>query len=1194
MSHNRKAARKNRTVRMESLERREMMSATPWELTIQTEDQKTSSLVSTAVAGVSQPTVAVSQSNGFRPGDLDTTFGTGGKVFTNVSGTEWAEAVAIQNDGKIVVAGRGSDDFIVTRYLTNGKLDTSFGSSGSTHVNLAGVDTARDVLIQPDGKILIVGGAGGLTEMHQGTPLRRFVENDLGLVRLTSNGKLDTSFGTGGKVTTNISGTDWAEEVALQDDGKIIVVGNSSNDFVVARYLGNGKLDTSFGSSGTTTVNFAGIDSARDVVIQPDGKLLVVGSANNESDLGLMRLQSNGKLDTSFGTGGKVTTSISGTDWAEAVALQDDGKIVVVGNGGDNFVVARYLATGKPDTSFGNSGTTSVNFGAVDTARDVVIQPDGKIVVVGGVNGRTFFDRNGFVENNIGVMRLNSNGKLDMSFGQSGKITTITPGTGWGEAVALQKDGKIVVVGGAYNDLAVIRYHGDPPSVPGRDTTLNIQAKGATNIKEGNAGYKTAHLFTISRSGNTNLETTVSFQVAGSGSKPANAADFVGGKLPSGSVTFATGETSKDITIFVAGDAIVEGNEGFTVNLLNPTAGVKIGTSSVNASIVNDDDELPPTQTTLAISSDGAAEKQEGAAGATTTYTFRVTRSGDTKGETTVNYAVTGSGSNQAGDDDFVGGKRPSGTLNFAAGETTKDFKINVAGDAAVEQDEEFTVTLSNPSGSASFATDSATGTIQNDDKGPIPPEDTVPPNDPSITPPPPWYEVTYNQQGNPSRVEIYGTDKVDRVIVSYKNGGLRIQRDEQAYWFEHASQIEQIVFGGGAGNDRFENQTSIASRVYGGQGNDTLIGGGGGDRLDGGDGHDKLYGQQGADYLIGGSGNDLMEGGGGSDKLYGQDGNDTLRGQRGNDLVIGGAGNDALSGGDGNDRVEGGLGSDKLWGDDGNDVLFGQDGDDTVYGGQGNDSLRGGTGNDLMEGGSGHDKLYGQDGNDTLRGQRGNDLVIGGAGNDALSGGDENDRVEGGLGNDKLWGDDGNDVLFGQDGDDTVYGGQGNDSLRGGTGNDLMEGGSGHDKLYGQDGNDTLRGQRGNDLVIGGAGNDALSGGDGNDRVEGGLGSDTLWGDDGEDVLLGQQGNDVLYGGNSKDTLKGGTGNDRLEGGYGHDHLEGDDGDDVLVGGYGNDTMYGNRGRDKFFAQFGNDSIYGGHGNDVFYNAKKTEIKQN
>ena len=719
MSRKRKPARKNRTVRLESLQRRDMMSATPWEQSaMQPANQPRSADVSTMMVKVDQPTVATIQSNGFRPGDLDTSFGEGGKVFTNVSGTEWAEAVAVQNDGKIVVVGHGSDDFIVARYLANGKMDTSFGSGGSTRVNFAGVDTARDVLIQPDGKIIIVGGVAGLTEMGQGTLGHRFVENDFGLMRLTSSGKLDTSFGDRGKVITNLSGTDWAEAVALQDDGKIVVVGNGGNDFAVARYFANGKPDTSFGSNGTTRVNFAGVDTARDVVIQPDGKLLVVGSANNERDLGLVRLQTNGKLDTSFGSGGKVLTSVSGTDWAEAVALQNDGKIVVVGNGGNDFVVARYLANGKLDSSFGNRGMTRVNFGAIDTARDVVIQPDGKIVVVGGVNGNTFLDRTGYVENNIGVMRLNSNGKLDTSFGQVGKITTVTSGTGWAEAVALQKDGKLIVVGGAHNDLAITRYHGDPPQEPnpGGVTTLDIHANGATSMNEGNLGDKTAYLFTVTRSGNSDLPTTVSYQVAGSGQDQANAADFVGGKLPSGRVTFAAGETSKQITIEVLGDTVVESNEGFLVKLLNPTRGVKLGTASVTASIVNDDNEAPPTRPTLVINPVGVVVKPEGAAGATTTYLFRVTRSGETSGITTVNYAVSGSGSNGADAADFVGGKLPRGSLTFAAGETTKEIKINVAGDADVEVDEQFTVTLSSASGAGQIETASAMGMIQNDD----------------------------------------------------------------------------------------------------------------------------------------------------------------------------------------------------------------------------------------------------------------------------------------------------------------------------------------------------------------------------------------------------------------------------------------------------------------------------------------------
>jgi uncharacterized delta-60 repeat protein len=411
----------------------------------------------------------------FPPGSLDSSFGTGGKVRTNISGMDWAEAVAIQKDGKIVVVGRGGDDFVVARYLANGKLDTSFGNAGWTRINFAGVDTARDVLIQPDGKIVVVGGVKGLAEVGKYTDYWRWLENDIGLVRLTSTGKLDTSFGTGGKVVTNISGTDWAEAVALQSDGKIVVVGSGGNDFVAVRYTRDGKLDTSFGTGGKTRVNFAGVDVARDVVIQRDGKILIVGAANNEEDFGLARLTSTGKLDTSFGDGGRVRTNISGTDWAEAVALQPDGKIVVVGRASNDFGVVRYHSNGKLDTSFAAGGKLRVNFSGVDTARDVVIQPNGKIVVVGGVGGKTT-DRPrevvvpgiGFVENDIGLLRLTSTGKLDTSFGDGGKVKTNISGTDWAEAVALQSDGKIVVVGNgsSSHDMAIVRYHGDAPRAP--------------------------------------------------------------------------------------------------------------------------------------------------------------------------------------------------------------------------------------------------------------------------------------------------------------------------------------------------------------------------------------------------------------------------------------------------------------------------------------------------------------------------------------------------------------------------------------------------------------------------------------------------------------------------------------------------------------------------------------------------------
>jgi uncharacterized delta-60 repeat protein len=220
------------------------------------------------------------------PGDLDATFGASGIVTTRIyagPGENAASGVAIQPDGKIVAVGyapsTSSYDFVVVRYTVSGTLDTTFGTTGVVTTPIGPVnDYARDVAIQPDGKIV----AGGYA--HNGSDF------DFAVVRYTVSGTLDTTFGSGGVVTTSIGpGTDYARDVAIQPDGKIVVGGaasnGSDNDFAVVRYTTSGAPDTAFGSGGVVTTPIGpGNDSAGGVAIQPDGKIVAGGYASNGSD----------------------------------------------------------------------------------------------------------------------------------------------------------------------------------------------------------------------------------------------------------------------------------------------------------------------------------------------------------------------------------------------------------------------------------------------------------------------------------------------------------------------------------------------------------------------------------------------------------------------------------------------------------------------------------------------------------------------------------------------------------------------------------------------------------------------------------------------------------------------------------------------------------------------------------------------
>lgn len=315
-------------------------------------------------------------------GDLDPTFGSGGKVTTDfgLGVSDIGQAVAIQTDGKIVVTGNGCAgagpcaEILATRYHTNGTLDASFGSGGKVSVGLVG--SGRAIAIQTDGKIVIVGNT--------------FVTgvSDFAVVRLNTNGSLDASFGTGGVATTDFfGGFDIASGMAIQIDGKIVVAGVAQTvgdytEFALARYNSNGTLDSTFDGDGKLTTPISGPnEGATAVAIQSDGRIV----ANGTSGLGftLIRYNVDGSLDGTFGVGG-IAGSLAGVGYA--MAIQPDGRIVLAGFAGYtfDFAVARFDATGHLDPSFGSGGITTTTMGGVSIAFAVAIQGDGRILV-GGV-----------------------------------------------------------------------------------------------------------------------------------------------------------------------------------------------------------------------------------------------------------------------------------------------------------------------------------------------------------------------------------------------------------------------------------------------------------------------------------------------------------------------------------------------------------------------------------------------------------------------------------------------------------------------------------------------------------------------------------------------------------------------------------------------------------------------------------------
>lgn len=324
-------------------------------------------------------------------GGLDATFDTDGKVTTAIgSSNETAYGVAIQADGAMVVAGEAdmggpsSFDFAVVRYTSTGALDTSFGGDGIVTTDFgSSVDRGYAVALQADGKIVVAGLSGFQVAM----------------VRYNVDGLLETAFGTGGKVTTSFGGTEAvANSVAMHSDGNIVIAGytfdSGTPKFAVARYTSTGVLDTTFDGDGLVVTPFSGSSAAYSIAVQSNGQLVVAGRAANRTndDFALARYNSDGSLDSAFGTGGKVTTPIGASnETALSVAVQQDGKIVAVGNaytGATNeFAIVRYLSNGSLDTAFSTDGIVTTAIGTSNSvARGVVLQSDHKIVAAGGTN----------------------------------------------------------------------------------------------------------------------------------------------------------------------------------------------------------------------------------------------------------------------------------------------------------------------------------------------------------------------------------------------------------------------------------------------------------------------------------------------------------------------------------------------------------------------------------------------------------------------------------------------------------------------------------------------------------------------------------------------------------------------------------------------------------------------------------------
>ena len=411
------------------------------------------------------------------PGDLDMSFSGDGKLTIDLGGPERGESVALRPNpstpSSIAIAGSTiadaageSDDFAFALISSTGSLATSSPNfSGDSD------EGAFGIAVQPnDQRVVMVGhttaGSGGFA-----------------VARLDGDLALDPGFNTVGWLASNFPGPTGngsvALDVAIQDDNDIVAVGvtgaNDLGDFAIARYQPTGPPDPEFSvdGDGQQTTDFNdGADQAHAVAIQPGDQKIVVaglGGPPGESDFALARYTTAGALDPSFSApDGKLTTDFGGVSFADDVAIQADGKIVVAGTDNSHtgdFALARYNTDGSLDTSFSCDGKQVTDFaGNVEVGNGVAVQSDGRIVVAGSSFSQT-------TANDFAVARYNTDGSLDTGFSGDGKQTVPFAATDIATGLVIQADGNIVLAGytesGPLNgDFAVARIEGGGGNAP--------------------------------------------------------------------------------------------------------------------------------------------------------------------------------------------------------------------------------------------------------------------------------------------------------------------------------------------------------------------------------------------------------------------------------------------------------------------------------------------------------------------------------------------------------------------------------------------------------------------------------------------------------------------------------------------------------------------------------------------------------
>ena len=668
------------------------------------------------------------------PGDLDATYGQQGRVFYDVPGmpNAWAYQFFQQADGKTVAVGFVSassstaTDTLIVRFNADGSLDTGFGNGGRVQIDLSGngsYDNAANGVQQPDGKLLIAGWAATTVSLG----------GRLALLRLNTDGSLDTTFGTGGKTLLSTGSFASGLDVFLQDDTTILLAGyalNTDSDFVFARFSANGALDTSYGSGGVAAIDGHSSETMTRAIRQADGKIVAVGSSSGS--MVAARVNTDGSIDTTFGVNGWLTMACSGSCQWTGVTQQPDGKLILSGYTSlpgtgsptlqqEDSVVARYNADGSVDSTFGTNGYLRTLFARAYTQpvqsgeramAAVVDSSSGAISVLGAITARTY-DAGGSPVTAWwapAVARVTASGATDATFGikgfsilpfnsESHKYNAFIP-----RAINSLANGQLMVLAmpGEFSNpstataqsiaIARLTTTADYPGLLiAEDVGSVVENIGSVAVNVNREGGTT---------GVVSVDYTTQSDTASAGS------DFV---ATSGTLRWEDGEFgSKRVVIPIVSDALVENSdESFRLVLSNPSGGAQIARSVASITIARDDvvpDAIIAVSQIPVSVSEGAGS-----------VTLSVSRTGSGAGPVAVNYLTLNETAQFDTDYSPV-----AGILVWGSGDTTtKTISIPISNNSVYESDKDFNVFFLSPGGGAIYGGRMATVTIVNDDPAP-------------------------------------------------------------------------------------------------------------------------------------------------------------------------------------------------------------------------------------------------------------------------------------------------------------------------------------------------------------------------------------------------------------------------------------------------------------------------------------------